>query len=109
MLYLTRHAEVRLRQRGLREDDVGVVLRHGTATQEAVVLTRKDVARAVAEHRREISRLERLCGTAVFTRDAAVLTVFRPTPDQLRRLLAGDPGLRRVRRTRRRCRSWPGA
>ena len=85
--YLTSHAGERLRQRGLRERDVDFVLLHGTPTDNAVVLTKKDVGAAIAEHRRQIAQLERLRGTAVFTRDAAVLTLFRPTPEQMRKLL----------------------
>jgi hypothetical protein len=94
--HLTRHAEVRLRQRGLRERDVEVVLAHGTPTPEAVVLTNKDVDRVVGECRRLIAQLERLRGTAVFTREEVVVTTFRPEPEQLRVLM------RRARRGRRR-------
>ena len=85
--YLTNHAEERLRQRGLRERDVDFVLHHGTPTDNAVVLTKKDAGAAIAEHRRQIAQLERLRGTAVFTQDAAILTLFRPTSEQMRKLL----------------------
>jgi hypothetical protein len=88
---------MRLRQRGLREGDVALVLAHGTPTAEAVVLTDKDVERAVAECRRQIAQLERLRGTAVFTREEAVVTAFRPDRDQLRALLRRRP-LRKGRR-----------
>ena len=95
--YLTNHAEERLRQRGLRERDVDFVLLHGTSTDNAVVLTKKDVEASIAEHRRQIAQLERLRGTAVFTRDAAVLTLFRPTPEQMRKLLRRAHPVRRRR------------
>jgi hypothetical protein len=97
---LTRHARVRLRQRGLRERDVEVVLRYGVAGGEAVVLTRKAAAAAVAELRRSIAQIERLRGAAVFTREAAVVTLFRPSAEQIRRLLRRKDPIRRVRRTR---------
>ena len=41
-LELTRHAEQRLRQRGLRECDLEFVLRHGSHLGDAIVLTNKD-------------------------------------------------------------------
>jgi hypothetical protein len=99
--YLTNHAAERLRQRGLRESDVDVVLLHGTQTGEAIVLTRKDADAAIAEHKRQIAQLERLRGMAAFTRDCAVVTLFRPTPEQLRRLMHGARSVRRARRVRR--------
>jgi hypothetical protein len=91
---------VRLRQRGLRERDVEVVLRYGIAGGEAVVLTRKAAAAAVAELRRQIAQIERLRGAAVFTREAAVVTLFRPSEEQIRRLLRRKDPIRRMRRTR---------
>lgn len=107
--YLTNHAAERLRQRGLRESDVDVVLLHGTQTGEAIVLTRKDADAAIAQHKRQIAQhhkrqiaqLERLRGMAAFTRDCAVVTLFRPTPEQLRRLMHGASSVRRARRVRR--------
>ena len=99
--YLTNHAEERMQQRGVRERDVDVVLLHGTQTGQAVVLTCKDAEAAIAEHKRQIAQLQRLKGLAAFTRDCAVVTLFRPTPEQLRKLMHGVRSIRRVRRERR--------
>jgi len=93
--YLTDHAGGRLQQRGARRSDVGVVLEHGTPMRDAVVLTAKDVEVAVAECKRRIAQLERLRGMAVITREASVVTLYRPTAEQLRRL---GCGVRKVRR-----------
>ncbi|HJO24557.1 MAG: hypothetical protein QF890_10130 [Myxococcota bacterium] len=103
-LQLTAHALSRLRQRGHRERDLDLVADFGTATDGAIVLTRNDVARAVAECRRLIGNLERLSGTAVFTAGPRVKTVFRPTPGQMGQLLGGKPRMHRVRRRRSRAR-----
>jgi hypothetical protein len=103
-LELTRHVERRLRQRGLRECDLEFVLRHGSHLGDAVVLTNKDAEAAIAEHRREIARLGRLRGTAVFTKESAVVTVFRPSDAKLRQMRHCIQPMRRVRdeRARRR-------
>jgi hypothetical protein len=97
-IQLSEHAGERLQQRGLRERDVDVVLRHGTPMGDAVVLTAKDVDAVIRERKRQIADLERLRGMAVFVRQSVVVTLFRPTPQQLRRLARG---LRFVRRRRR--------
>ena len=94
---LTRHAEERLRQRGLRESDIEFVLGCGTATAECVLLTDKDVAREIDECRRRIARLERLRGLAVFVAESVVVTIFRPDRVQARRLLGRQPTMHRVR------------
>jgi len=108
-LDLTRHAEQRLRQRGLRECDLEFVLRHGSHLGDAVVLTNKDAEAAIAERRREIARLTRLRGTAVFTKESAVVTVFRPSDAQLRQMRHCNQPMRRVRRhaQARRCARSP--
>ena len=91
--------------------------------EKPIVLTRKDAdaaiaehKRQIAEHKRQIAQLERLRGLAAFTRDCAVVTLFRPTPEQLRKAdarrvfgpprtsretsRAADRARRRLRRTR---------
>lgn len=44
---LTRHAEARSRQRGLRPDDVRFVFQHGTETPKGYLLTARDAANLV--------------------------------------------------------------
>jgi hypothetical protein len=84
---ISRHAETRLRQRGFRDQDVEVVLVHGTPLNEATVLTDADVASAVAAKKREIHDLERLRGTAVILADGVVASVYRPSRRRLRRFM----------------------
>ena len=99
-LDLSPHAAARLRQRGLRERDLMLVLECGTPGKDAVLLTQKDVAREVATCRRRIAQLERLAGTAVFTAESVVVTVYRPDRKRTRRLLGRRPKLHRVRPSR---------
>jgi hypothetical protein len=98
--HVTNHAEERMQQRGLRPSDIDTVLLNGTPTDEAVILTRRNVESAIREHKRRIAQLERLVGLAVFTRESAVVTLFRPTAEQLRKLLRESQAIRRVRRKR---------
>ena len=101
-LYLTNHVAQRIRQRGLRERDLGLVLECGTTTDEAVFLSKKDVAREVTACRHRIAQLERLRGTVVFVRESAAVTVFRPDRRQIRRILKRGAKMHRARPIRRR-------
>jgi len=74
---LTLHAETRMRQRGLRDADLRLIL--STATQvapDAYLLTRGDTAREIARRKREIQQLERLKGCKVVVERGAVLTCY---------------------------------
>jgi len=84
---MSAHARARVRQRGYREDDIQLVLAHGTDGDEAVVLTDADAEREIEQLKHRIHRLERLRGTAVIFSDATVVSVYRPDRLRLRRLL----------------------
>ena len=94
-LALTRHAEARLRQRGLRERDVALVL--GAATplaDDAWLLTAADADREIAVRKREIEQLQRLRGCKVVLAGDAIVTVCHTRPSTRRR------AMRRGRETR---------
>ena len=84
---VTRHGTERLRQRGYRRADLGLVLEEGTPAGNAVLLTNRDVDERIAECRRLISQLERLRGTAVVLAGDRVLSVYRPNRRKLKRFL----------------------
>ena len=84
---ITRHAEQRMQQRGVRRGDLEVILQVGTPTDDGVILTNRDVAAQLAAHQREISLLKRLKGTAVFTAGDHAITVYRPGKAQVRRMI----------------------
>lgn len=74
---LTRHAETRMRQRGLRDDDVGLLLK--TASQvspDAYLLTEQDMAREIARCKHEIQSLERLKGCKIVVEDGYIVTCY---------------------------------
>lgn len=88
-LPLTKHAQVRMRQRGYRGFDLELVQKYGTEGREAVVLTHADVTRGVRQLKKEIQALERLSGTAVVTAGEVIQTVYRPRKRKMRKFLKG--------------------
>jgi len=79
-LKLTHHAQVRIRQRGFREDDADLVFRVGTrVADDAILLTSKDVARAIQNRKQEIQKLERLRGSKVIVEGETLITIYHET------------------------------
>jgi hypothetical protein len=74
---VTCHAAIRMRQRGLRDADLQLIL--SSATQiapDAYLLTRADSAREITRRKREIQQLERLNGCKVVVDGGTVLTCY---------------------------------
>lgn len=85
---LTNHAGVRLRQRGLRETDIDLVMACGTdAPGGRVILRRRDVAREIAACKRRIQTLERLSGCTVVCEEDAIVTCYHATGHLGRKVL----------------------
>ena len=58
---ITRHAEARMSQRGIRKADIPVLLDHGTETgPDRLMLMKRDAARLVEELKRKIAALQKL-------------------------------------------------
>ncbi len=108
MMYRTRHAETRMRQRGVRWADIELVLNCGTQLAPDVWFMRDvDASREIADLKRtfrriertlqkgkqrleralkrRIQRLERLRGLQVIVVGEAVLTSYRPSLAHQRR------------------------
>ena len=84
----TRHAEVRLSQRALRDADIAFLI--GAATPLARnewLLTNADVDREIAKHKREIQRIERLRGVKVVVAGDIVVTAYHSCQRIQRRTL----------------------
>lgn len=85
---LTRHAETRMRQRGLRGEDVRLLLEAASqVAPDAYLMTEQDAAREIAQRKRDIQVLERLRGCKVVVKDGAVLTCYHPSSDNLKKTL----------------------
>lgn len=77
-LRLTRHAEVRMRQRGFRKVDIDFVVSVATrVADDAYVLTNKDAAREIERRKREIQQIERLRGSKIIMEGGALITLYR--------------------------------
>ena len=85
---LTRHAETRMRQRGIRERDVSLILACATRIDDETWLLReRDARRAIEDRKREIQALERLAGCKVVARGESVVTAYRSRPADRKRTL----------------------
>lgn len=86
-LRLTRHAERRIRQRGLRERGIALILQCGAETGSGFMVRRKDLASLEQEWKRLRSTLERLVGKVVVAEGSTVITVYHARKSQERWLL----------------------
>lgn len=94
-LALTRHAEARMRQRGLRDRDFALVLDVATPlADDAWLVTDADADREIAQRKREIEQFQRLRGCKVVVSGDAIVTVCHMRP------AAGRRALRQGRETR---------
>ena len=86
----TAHATARKTQRGFRTDDFDQIISHGTPVGDMeIMLTDKDVARAIRKRKKEIQTLERLKNRIVVVDGRRVITAYplnkRKQRDRLRR------------------------
>jgi len=85
---ISRHAGQRMQQRGIRKEDVNLILEWGTSVDDDVTLLReKDVDCAIRQREPGIDRLRRLCGTKVVYREGVIVTCYRATEKQAKRML----------------------
>ena len=85
---LSQHADKRIRQRGLRECDIDVILSAGSPVgDDSHMLLDQDVDRTVRCLKREIAALERLRGCRAVLQSDKLITVYRPSKRTDKRLL----------------------
>jgi hypothetical protein len=85
-LTLTRHAELRMRQRGLRDSDLSLLFCAATPLGgDAYLMTNADAEREIAQRKREIQQIERLRGLKVIVPGDVVVTIYRPSHARRRR------------------------
>jgi hypothetical protein len=88
---LSRHAESRAQQRGIRESDIPVIVGAGTPIDDdGVFLLARDVDREIQRRKREICALERLRGCRVVIDGQTVVTIYRPSSKTEKKLLRGQ-------------------
>lgn len=87
-LAVTHHAKARMRQRGLRERDLSLLLDAATPlADDSWLLTATDVDREIARRKREIEHLQRLRGCKIVVSGDTIVTVCHMRPAALRRAL----------------------
>ncbi len=88
---LSRHAEARAQQRGIRESDIPVIVAAGTPIDDdSVFLLARDVDREIQRRKREICALERLRGCRVVIDGQTVITIYRTSSKTEKKLLRGQ-------------------
>lgn len=84
----TGHAKTRMRQRGIRNGDITLILECGTQIDEETWLMReRDARREIEARKRDIQALERLVSTKLVMRGERVVTVYPSRPDDQKRAL----------------------
>ena len=89
MIRLTKHASARLRQRGLRERDVDLLMRYGTTTRDGLLLERRTVVALIRAMKNKIHDLERLSGVFAVVKGECLVTAYRPGRGKRRRQYEG--------------------
>lgn len=85
---LTAHAETRMRQRGLRDADLDLILSCATqVAPDAYMLTHADTQHEITRLKRQIQCLERLRGCKVIVKGATVVTCYHARHNEQRRTL----------------------
>ena len=78
-IVVTRHGQVRLSQRGIREADLDLMLAHGTEIdRDRIILTTQDAARLIRNLKREVAKIERLTGKKFVVSDGRLVTAYHP-------------------------------
>ena len=87
-LQVSFHAGQRMQQRGIRPEDITLILACGTQVDaDSILLTDKAAARAVQARKREIQALERLRGTKVVVSENVVVTCYQVARKRIKQAL----------------------
>jgi hypothetical protein len=87
----TRHAAVRMSQRGFDAIDLALLLRFGIETADGMFMPRKHAAAAAQGFRRLAEQVERLADTYGVVQDGLLVTVYRAGKEKRKRLLRNVP------------------
>lgn len=85
-LAITRHAQARMSQRGIRETDVDFLLAHGTDMgADRIMLTKRDAAKAIRDLKKRIAHIERLTGKVIVVAEGCLVTAYHEAKRTRRR------------------------
>lgn len=90
-IHYSSHAQTRIRQRGIRESDIPMIVAAGTSIDEdSVLLLVQDADREIRRLKQEIAAIERLKGCRVVIVGDNIVTVYRPSRKTEKQLLRGQ-------------------
>ena len=76
-LHITRHAEARMSQRGIRNSDLDVLLDHGTEIgQDRLLLRTRDAEMAIQDLKKRMARIQRLTGKVIVVSEGTLITAY---------------------------------
>lgn len=84
---LSKHANRRLQQRGMRAADVEAIVAYGTPVRDGYVLRTRDANEAILELKKMIRALERLKERVVIANGQTVVTTYPASRRKQRSLL----------------------
>ena len=86
-LHITRHAETRMAQRGIRQSDLYLILQLGSEVEGGLIVREKDFRQFERKLRWEIERASRLVGKRVVVGGDHVETAYHASRSDTKRLL----------------------
>ena len=76
-LTITRHAETRMSQRGIRESDLDILLAHGTEIGPGrIALRKRDAQETIRRLKKRIANIERLTGKVLVVTEGRLVTAY---------------------------------
>lgn len=86
-LFSTPHAVVRVAQRGIRDDDLQLIMSIGTEVEGGILVREKDYLAIEQDVKSRLTRLRRLVGKRIVFKGDVLLTAYHARPAKARRLL----------------------
>lgn len=87
-LQLTDHVLKRIQQRSYSEKDINLIIEYGTIINEnEYFLKNKNIQRQIEIRKHEIQRLEHLRGSKIVIKGTNVITIYRPSKKNKKKLL----------------------
>ncbi len=86
-LYLCQHAETRVRQRGLSDTDIDLIVKHGIEVERGFMVTEKAGRAYIDSLKGQIQQMERLIGKRVVCDGSTVITAYHTGRRKSRTLL----------------------
>ena len=81
MLQFTKHALIRMSQRGITKEMIELALDYGRFLKDKIILGRKEIKRVIQKHLNLKSKLLKLFdskGLVVVFEDSYIITVYKP-------------------------------